>query len=152
MFKLLEKLFKSKKNTFKDKVNFKEFILNKEIQELFRSFNVYSNKAELRFVGGCLRKLISDETFSKPSTELEFASPFSRTEYFHSNRDFTCSLLVRTQWNSNDCGPLLRTFPALLSERHHPPAGPGSTQEKSARVWGTPPLQYRLYIPAICPL
>jgi len=61
MFKLLENLFKSRKNTFKDKVNFKELILNKEIQELFRSFNVYSNKAELRFVGGCLRKLISDE-------------------------------------------------------------------------------------------
>ena len=61
MFKLLENLFKSRKNTFKDKVNFKELILNKEIQELFRSFNVYSNKAELRFVGGCIRKLISDE-------------------------------------------------------------------------------------------
>ena len=61
MFKLLENLFKSRKNTFKDKVNFKELILNKEIQELFRSFNVYSNKAELRFVGGCLRKLISNE-------------------------------------------------------------------------------------------
>ena len=61
MIKFLENLFKSRKNTFKDKVNFKELILNKEIQELFRSFNDYSNKAELRFVGGCLRKLISDE-------------------------------------------------------------------------------------------
>ena len=61
MFKFLENLFKSRKNTFKDKDNFKELILNKEIQELFRSFNVHSNKAELRFVGGCLRKLISGE-------------------------------------------------------------------------------------------
>ena len=61
MIKFLENLFKSRKNTFKDKVNFKELILNKEIQEIFRSFNVYSDKSELRFVGGCLRKLISDE-------------------------------------------------------------------------------------------
>ena len=61
MIKFLVKLFKQEKNSLKDKVNFKELILNKEIQELFRSFNVYSNKAELRFVGGCLRKLISDE-------------------------------------------------------------------------------------------
>ena len=61
MIKFLVKLFKQEKDSLKDKVNFKELILNKEIQELFRSFNVYSNKAELRFVGGCLRKLISDE-------------------------------------------------------------------------------------------
>ena len=61
MIKFLENLFKSRKNTFKDKANFKELILNKEIQEIFRSFNVYSDKSELRFVGGCLRKLISDE-------------------------------------------------------------------------------------------
>ena len=61
MFKLLKNLFKSKKITFKDKVNFKELIFNKEIQELFRSFNVYSNESEIRFVGGCLRKLISGE-------------------------------------------------------------------------------------------
>tara|TARA_B100001029_G_C15048363_1_gene448827 strand:- start:858 stop:2141 length:1284 start_codon:yes stop_codon:yes gene_type:complete len=61
MIKFLVKLFIQEKDSLKDKVNFKELILNKEIQELFRSFNVYSNKAELRFVGGCLRKLISDE-------------------------------------------------------------------------------------------
>ena len=61
MIKFLVKLFKQEKDSLKDKVNFKELILNKEIQELFRSFNVYSNKAELRFVGGCLRKLISNE-------------------------------------------------------------------------------------------
>ena len=45
----------------KDKTNFKELVSNKEIQDLFKSFNTYSNEAELRFVGGCVRKLINDE-------------------------------------------------------------------------------------------
>ena len=61
MIKLLNNLFKSKKKTFKDKVNFKELVSKKEIQQLFKSFNSYSNEAELRFVGGCVRKLLNDE-------------------------------------------------------------------------------------------
>ena len=61
MIKFFKNLFKSEKNTFKDKVNFKELISNKEIQELFKSFSSYSNEAELRFVGGCIRKIISNE-------------------------------------------------------------------------------------------
>ena len=61
MIKFLENLFKSKKNVFKDKANFKELVSNKDIKELFKSFNSYSNNAELRFVGGCVRKLISGE-------------------------------------------------------------------------------------------
>tara|TARA_A100001234_G_scaffold218287_1_gene227029 strand:+ start:630 stop:1913 length:1284 start_codon:yes stop_codon:yes gene_type:complete len=61
MIKFLKKLFRSKKNIFKDKTNFKELISNKEIQELFKSFSSYSSEAELRFVGGCIRKIISNE-------------------------------------------------------------------------------------------
>ena len=61
MIKFLENLFKSKKNSFKDKANFKELVSNQEIKELFKLFNSYSDNAELRFVGGCVRKLISGE-------------------------------------------------------------------------------------------
>jgi len=61
MIKFLENLFKSKKNAFKDQANFKELVSNQEIKELFKSFNSYSDNAELRFVGGCVRKLISGE-------------------------------------------------------------------------------------------
>ena len=61
MIKFLENLFKSKKNAFKDKANFQELVSNKDIKELFKSFNSYSDKAEMRFVGGCVRKLISGE-------------------------------------------------------------------------------------------
>ena len=61
MIKFLENLLKSKKNIFKYKNNFKELVLNNNITELFKSFNVYSNDTELRFVGGCVRKLITNE-------------------------------------------------------------------------------------------
>ena len=61
MNKFINKLFKSKTVKFKDKANFKEFVLDKEIQKIFEAFNSYSNKVELRFVGGCVRKLIIDE-------------------------------------------------------------------------------------------
>ena len=61
MIKFLNYLFKSKKNTFKDEANFKQLTSNNGMQQLFKLFSSYSEKAELRFVGGCLRKLISHE-------------------------------------------------------------------------------------------
>ena len=61
MINFINNLFKTKKETFKDKTNFKELVSNKEIQNLFKSFNNYSVEAELRFVGGCVRKIIKDE-------------------------------------------------------------------------------------------
>ena len=61
MIKFLKYLFKSKKNTFKDEANFKQLASNNGMQQLFKLFSSYSEKAELRFVGGCLRKLISHE-------------------------------------------------------------------------------------------
>ena len=61
MINFINNLFKSKKQTFKDKTNFKELVSNKEIRDLFKSINTFSDEAELRFVGGCVRKLINGE-------------------------------------------------------------------------------------------
>ena len=61
MIKFINRLFKSKTAKFKDQANFKELVLNKQIQKIFEVFNSYSNEVELRFVGGCVRKLIIDE-------------------------------------------------------------------------------------------
>ncbi len=61
MINFLGNLFKTKKDLFKEKSDFKELVLKKEIQELFKCFHSFSNQAELRFVGGCVRKLMSDE-------------------------------------------------------------------------------------------
>ncbi len=61
MIKFFKNLLKLNNESFKDKTNFKELICGKEIQKIFKSFNSYSKEAELRFVGGCIRKLINDE-------------------------------------------------------------------------------------------
>ena len=61
MIKFLKNLLKSKTETFKDKTNFKELVSKKEVQELFKIINSYSNESEVRFVGGCVRKLINNE-------------------------------------------------------------------------------------------
>ena len=61
MIKLLKNLFKSNKGSFKNKKNFSELRSSKEIQKLFNSFNSYSDKVELRLIGGCVRKLLIDE-------------------------------------------------------------------------------------------
>ena len=61
MINFINNLFKSKKQTFKDKTNFKELVSNKEIRDLFKSINTFSDEVELRFVGGCVRKLINGE-------------------------------------------------------------------------------------------
>ena len=61
MIKFLKNLLKSNKDQLKDNPNFKELVSNEAIKELFKLFNSYSNQAELRFVGGCVRKLINNE-------------------------------------------------------------------------------------------
>ena len=61
MIKFLNNFFKLKKSNFENKTNFKKLVSKKVIQYLFKSFSTYSNEAELRFVGGCVRKIINDE-------------------------------------------------------------------------------------------
>tara|TARA_Y100001970_G_scaffold269395_1_gene361836 strand:+ start:11011 stop:12294 length:1284 start_codon:yes stop_codon:yes gene_type:complete len=61
MIKFLKHLFNSKKDRFKDQSNFRELVLNEEIQKLFQSFYSHTKDTELRFVGGCVRKLINNE-------------------------------------------------------------------------------------------
>ncbi len=61
MIKFLNKFFKPNQSTFKNKAEFKQLVIRKEVKELFQSFYNFSNKAELRFVGGCVRKLINNE-------------------------------------------------------------------------------------------
>ena len=61
MIKFLKNFLKLKNNTFKNKNNFRELVSDQDIVKLFKAFNNFSNDTELRFVGGCIRKLISDE-------------------------------------------------------------------------------------------
>ena len=61
MKELLLKLFNIKKiETFKDR-QFIKFQKQKEILKIFNSFSSFSNNSEIRFVGGCLRKILNKE-------------------------------------------------------------------------------------------
>jgi len=61
MFNLLNKIFYSSKNL--NVVNSKFSILKKEtnIEKIFKAIENYSQEAELRYVGGCIRKILSNE-------------------------------------------------------------------------------------------
>ena len=61
MFNLLNKIFYSSKNL--NVVNSKFSILKKEtnIEKIFKAIENYSQESELRYVGGCIRKILSNE-------------------------------------------------------------------------------------------
>ncbi len=61
MIEFFKNFFKSRNNTFKDRDHFRKLVSSDDIKELFKSFNTFSKDAEIRFVGGCIRKLIQDE-------------------------------------------------------------------------------------------
>ena len=58
---LILKLFNiKKKRSFKDR-QFLKFKNSEEISKIFSSFSSFSDDTEIRFVGGCLRKILNDE-------------------------------------------------------------------------------------------
>ena len=85
MIKFLKNLLRLKNNTFKDKANFKNLVLDSDIIKLFKSFNSYSNEAELRFVGGCVRKIISDEKIDDIDLSTNF-NPENVVEVLKKNK------------------------------------------------------------------
>ena len=60
---ILKNIFSSKKNLIKKEFAFFELKKNKRIKELFASINEHSNKSEIRYVGGCVRKILNNEKF-----------------------------------------------------------------------------------------
>ena len=61
MKSLLNKLFKLKSNKFLLGNRFTELTNNKDIKKLFEIISAYNNKSEIRFVGGCIRKILNNE-------------------------------------------------------------------------------------------
>ena len=57
---LILKLFNIKKRSFKDR-QFLKFKNSEEISKIFSSFSSFSDDTEIRFVGGCLRKILNKE-------------------------------------------------------------------------------------------
>ena len=61
MKSLLNKLFKLKSNKFLYGHRFTELTSHKHIKKLFEIFSAYNDKSEIRFVGGCIRKILMNE-------------------------------------------------------------------------------------------
>ena len=61
MLKILNKFFSSTKNL--NNINHRFIKLRKErnVEKIFDAIESYSNKAEIRYVGGCVRKIINNE-------------------------------------------------------------------------------------------
>ena len=62
MMNILNKYFGSKKNLIQKNILFKELGKDIEINKIFKSIAEFSNKSEIRYVGGCVRKILNNET------------------------------------------------------------------------------------------
>tara|TARA_Y100001970_G_C14227747_1_gene856704 strand:+ start:33 stop:1307 length:1275 start_codon:yes stop_codon:yes gene_type:complete len=62
MINIIKKLLRNKNNQDQKYLSFKRIRENFEIDELFNSILKYSDTSEIRYVGGCVRKIINRET------------------------------------------------------------------------------------------
>ena len=61
MRSLLKKIFKFNSNKFLSGNRFTELTNNKDIKKIFKIISSYDDKSEIRFVGGCIRKILNNE-------------------------------------------------------------------------------------------
>ena len=61
MESLIDKLFSRNSNLDYVTQNIKKISINTEVKKIFEAINSYSNESELRYVGGCIRKIINKE-------------------------------------------------------------------------------------------
>ncbi len=61
MKNFLNKIFSGSKNLSSFKNNIKELALITPVKTIFKAINSYSYESEIRFVGGCLRKILNNE-------------------------------------------------------------------------------------------
>tara|TARA_Y100001970_G_scaffold292780_1_gene435797 strand:- start:1810 stop:3084 length:1275 start_codon:yes stop_codon:yes gene_type:complete len=61
MFKFLENIFKTNKKLNHKDNYFSDIYKNTEISKLFETISNYKNKSEIRYVGGCVRKILNKE-------------------------------------------------------------------------------------------
>ena len=61
MKNFLNKIFSSSKNLYSFKNNIKKLSLTTPVKKIFEAINSHSNESEIRYVGGCLRKILNNE-------------------------------------------------------------------------------------------
>ena len=58
---LLKKIFQNKKISSNKDLNFLDLKNNKGVNKIFGAINKYNETSEIRYVGGCVRKILNDE-------------------------------------------------------------------------------------------
>ena len=61
MKELLKKIFLSKKISSSKDLKFQELKDKSEVNKIFNAINNYNETSEIRYVGGCVRKILNDE-------------------------------------------------------------------------------------------
>ena len=61
MKNFFNKIFSSSKNLYSFKNNIKKLSLTTPVKKIFETINSYSSESEIRYVGGCLRKILNNE-------------------------------------------------------------------------------------------
>ncbi len=63
MKNIFTKIFSSKKDLNPRKTSFLEITKKTKISEIFKAISNYSESSEIRYVGGCVRKILNNENF-----------------------------------------------------------------------------------------
>ncbi len=63
MKNIFTKIFSSKKDLNSRKISFLEITKKTKISEIFKAISNYSESSEIRYVGGCVRKILNNENF-----------------------------------------------------------------------------------------
>ena len=61
MKNFFKKIFSSSKNLYSFKNDVKKLSLTTPVKKIFEAINSYSSESEIRYVGGCLRKILNNE-------------------------------------------------------------------------------------------
>ena len=70
MKNFLDKFFSRSKNLDYISQNLKQITLTTPTNKIFEAINNFSDKSEIRYVGGCVRKVIKKEELIKEKMEL----------------------------------------------------------------------------------
>ena len=61
MKNFFNKIFSSSKNLYSFKNNIKRLSLTTPVKKIFGAINSHTSESEIRYVGGCLRKILNNE-------------------------------------------------------------------------------------------
>ena len=76
MKNILTKIFSSKKNLSSKEISFLEITKKTKVSEIFNAILNYNEISEIRYVGGCVRKILNDEEFD----DIDLATNLSPEE------------------------------------------------------------------------